>query len=372
MKIKRKRAGHFLLIPELLYSPPNDAIIRAYIENDYSVDIYAPGNLPSKTEYGQMVNTCEVSYTWVWILRNAIKLKWLDYNCFSGTSEDPLAVVGLLSYVYKKQSISLVDEIKSGSYRGDRSRHWKELCKWSIRHSSFSIVNDESRISLLKEYVSLKEAQQVHVFPGCFIDPPKRSRQERSQTRENWGFTEKDFVIGSSGGFNMTAGADWLIGSIGEMSDLRAVIQPLGISPLAMFLLQVLPVSDRIYVQTERLGWRKAWVSAQGLDVGLCIYSNQAPQFQNMGVSSNRLCMFIAMGVPVIASRQKSFEFLEDYNCGVLVNSYNEFVDAIKIIRNNHREMVSNCQVCFQKYIRPEERYKALVNKINTLSRGSV
>jgi hypothetical protein len=372
MKPRRKRAGHFLLIPELLYSPPNDAIIRAYIENGYAVDVYAPGKLPESTEYGEIVNTYEGSYTWIWVLKNAVRFKWLRYDCFSGTSEDPLAVVGLLSFLYKKPCFSLVDEIKSGGYRGNRSERWKSLCKWSIRHSSFSIVNDESRIRLLKDYVALKKTQSVQVFPGCFIDPPKRTCEKRKEIRKRWGFTETDFVIGSSGGFNMTAGADWLIRSIGNISDLRAVIQPLGVSPLSMFLLQHLPFSDRIYVEIERLGWREAWLSAQGLDVGLCIYSNQAPQFQNMGVSSNRLCMFIAMGVPVIASRQESFRFLEKYNCGVLVNSYDEFVKAIMLIRVNHREMVSSCRVCFEEYIRPGERYKTLVNRINKLSRGSV
>ncbi len=32
-----KRAAHFLLIPELLYSPPNRAIIEALLASDYEV-----------------------------------------------------------------------------------------------------------------------------------------------------------------------------------------------------------------------------------------------------------------------------------------------------------------------------------------------
>ena len=49
--MKRKKAAHFLLIPELLHSPPNEAIINAYINNGYAIDIYTPGRLPETTSY---------------------------------------------------------------------------------------------------------------------------------------------------------------------------------------------------------------------------------------------------------------------------------------------------------------------------------
>ena len=65
-----------------------------------------------------------------------------------------------------------------------------------------------------------------------------------------------------------------------------------------------------------------------------------------MGISSNRLCMFIAMGVPVICSRQKSFEFVEKYECGVMVNTYPEFLDAIHHIRDNLKLYAIKLQNC--------------------------
>lgn len=269
MKTTHKLAGHFILIPELLYSPPNDAIISAYMENGYTVDVYSPGRLPKVTSYGNRVNTFNVSYSWFWIIKNIVRAKWLRYDCFSGTSEDPLAIVGLLGFFYRRKSFCLVDEIKSGSYRGDRSEKWKDLCRWSIRRASFSIVNDVSRINLLEEYATMRDREEIQVYPGCFKDPPKKNCEERKKIRAQWGFTDRDFVIGSSGGFNMTSGADLLIRAIGEINDLRAVIQPLGVSPLSMFLLQSMPFRERVYIETDRLEWRDAWLSSQGLDVGL-------------------------------------------------------------------------------------------------------
>lgn len=363
-----RRSAHFLLIPELLYSPPNDAIINAYIENNYLVDVYSPGELPERTTYGSRVRTYQVSYSWFWVLRHGLRMKWLGYNCFSGTSEDPLAVVGILSVLFNKKSFSLVDEIKSGSYRGDRSEQWKKLCRWAIRRSCFQIVNDINRVSLLKDYAKMETTETIMVYPGCFRDIPEMNTLERKRIRKEWGVEEDAFVIGSSGGFNMTAGADWLLNTIREIEDIHAVIQPLGASPLSIFLLQSLSFSNRIYVQTTRLGWREAWNSAQGLDVGLCIYTNQAPQFQKMGISSNRLCMFLAMGVPVIGSYQKSFEFLEKYNCGIMVDNYTEFKDAITRIRKSYKQMSINCRECMETYLKPTEYYNILKQKIRGLT----
>lgn len=366
--MNKLKVAHFLLIPELLYSPPNNALITAYIENGYSVDIYSPGVLPQITSYGEIVKTYRVEYSWLWILRHIINRRWLDYNLISGTSEDPLAIVGVLNLIYQISTITLVDEIKSGSYRGDRSELWKKLCRLSIKRSSIRIVNDESRIDLLKTYANLRDKHHIIVYPGCFFRRPEKSRERRLMHRNDWGFPEDAFIIGSSGGFNMTAGADWLLDTVKNNRDLFAVIQPLGVTPLSLYLLQNLEYNERVFIQQNRMEWNEAWDSAQGFDAGVCVYTNQSPQFQKMGISSNRLCMFIAMGVPVIASRQESFSFLETYDCGVLVEDIHDFKMGVEYIRNNCTRMKENCEECFQSYIKPQSRYLTLKDSIQKLS----
>lgn len=368
--MKKKRVAHFLLIPELLYSPPNNAIITAYIEEGFGVDIYAPGLDVISTSYGINIRTFKVDYSWLWIVRNIISKRWARYSWISGTSEDPLAIVGLISWLYRIRSFCLVDEIKTGSYRGDRSEKWKNICRWAIKKANFQIVNDVHRIDLLSDYANIKRKDSIIVYPGCFAVVPDKDNDKRREVREGWSIGEEDFVIGSSGGFNLTAGADWLIRSLRDDHSLHAVIQPLGVSPLSIFLLKSLDISARIYVETKRLGWDEAWTSAQGLDAGLCIYTNQAPQFQKMGISSNRLCMFIAMGVPVVASRQESFEFLEEYACGILVDSYEEFKSALKQIQTRHEYMKENCHKCLVDYIKPTYYYHILREYISPFGKG--
>lgn len=364
MRRAKKVSAHLLLSPELLYSPPNDAIVNALLEEGYEVHIYAPNMGNDSTDYGDSVQTFFISYSWKWIFAHILDWKWKKYDLYSGTSEDPLGIVGLLSFIYQKPSFSLVDEIKSGSYRGDRSEYWKRLCKWGIRRSVFKIVNDSSRVRLLAEYVGINKTSSIMVYPGCFKEPIETDESIRDKIRSKWGFPAKAVIIGSSGGFNMTSGADWLIRYMNEWETGYTVIQPLGVSDLSIYLLGELRCNNRMYVEKKRLSWQEAWIEAQGLDIGICIYTNPAPQFQHMGVSSNRLCMFIAMGVPVIASKQESFGFIEEYNCGRLVSNYMEFYTAIEDMKRNLDQLKMNCKTCLREYIRPSNAYKELKERI--------
>lgn len=367
---RQRRAAHFLLVPELLYSPPNRAIIEALLSCGYRVDVFSPGTPQDPSDYGPDVTTQRADYTVRWLARHLLDRRWWNYACFSGTSEDPLAVVGVLAALTRRPSFLLVDEIKSGSYRGDSPERWKQLCRWAMRQARFTIVNDDSRVELLRDYASLAPTAPVLVYPGCFHQPPQPDPELRRALRERWGLPQEALVIASSGALNLTAGADWLVQALQEEPTLHAVIQPLAVSPLCLFLLSRLGLGKRLYLQQERMGWQEAWRSAVGLDIGLAIYTNPAPQFQHMGTSSNRLCMFLAMGVPVIATRQPSFRFIEDYNCGVLVDSYAEFAEAVRHIGRHLPTMRANCHRCFNDYIMPPDRYPRLRQAIASLHRS--
>ena len=364
---KPRRAAHFLLVPELLHSPPNEAIIHALLQGGHEVHVFAPGPLPEHTDYGPGVITHRVDYSMRWLLRHGPSPFWRSIRCFCATAEDPLATAGVLAALHGRPSFLLVDEIKAGSYRGDRSERWKSLCRWAMRRARFTIVNDDSRVELLRSYAGLPPTAQVMVYPGCFRTPPRPEPNLRAELRRGWGLEQDALVIASSGGFNLTAGADWLIRSLQERPDLHAVIQPLGVTPLCLFLMRNLGLGPRVYLEERRLGWQEAWRSAVGFDIGLAIYTNQAPQFQRMGISSNRLCMFIAMGVPVICSRQESFRFVEDYECGRMVDSYEEFLEAIDVIGRNLPAMRRNCLRCFDEYIMPPDRYSSLEKAIHAV-----
>ena len=359
MNATLKKAAHFLLYSCLQKSPPNDALYRAYVDLGMEVDFYAPDWNENDCK-GISDRPHSVQYGLKWFLQNFLNKKWREYSCFSCTSEDPIFVAGLLSFIYRKPLIFLSDEIKSGSYRGDRREYWKKICRWAMRRANLTIVNDDSRINLQRSYASLPSELPVIVYPGCFLNPP----DEKSKINNN-----KTLKLAFSGNLNdLSGGLPWALESLSENPDLIMLIQPVGIKPLTRYLLSNNVHHKRILVTDKRLSWQESWSSMKDIDIGVAIYHHEGPQFQNMGVSSNRLCMFIAMGVPVIVSRQPSFQFIEDYQCGFMVDSQEEFNQAVKVISNNLSEMKENALRCSDEYIATKKRYQDLLNHMQRLN----
>ncbi len=365
MHAQAKKAAHFLLHPELAGSPPNEAIIGALLDLGYQVDLYAPGGGSVADLYDERVSLYPAEYGRRWLARQALTVKWRNYASFSATSEDPLATAGALAWLHRRPFFALADEIKSGSYYGDAPESWKRLCRWAMRRAALTIVNDESRIQLQREYAGASADQPVIVYPGCFRNPPVAL--DRGALRRKWGIPEDGLTIGVSGGFNETSGADWLFEAFRQDQSLYLVVQALNIPAFTRLLLENVAGAERMYLEPERLSWQEAWASASACDIGLALYKNTAPQFQNMGISSNRLCMYLAMGVPVIASRQPSFEFLERYDCGYMVASAQEFRDAVQSIRSRLDAMRVNALTCAREYIRAPQRWIALRDALSTI-----
>ncbi len=323
------------------------------------VDVFAPA-MSKGVDYGGGVRTAPVTYGWTWLLKNAWRPRWKSYACFSGTSEDPLAVVGVLSALHRRPCFVLADEIKSDLYYGNRPEAWKRLCRWTNRRAKLNIVNDDARLDLLRDYASLPKDARLIVYPGCYHQPPSPPADHRLQLRRQWGIPTDAFVLGASGHFNLYIGADLLLDALAADPTLYAVVQPTSNNPFEQYLLNYISSTANMYVEQQVMSWQQSWESAVALDVGMAVYRHPGSQFQKMGISSNRLCMFLAMGVPVIGNRQPSYEFLERFGCGLMVSDSHEFQQALAYIRRNLVGMRQACKTCFDEYIMPPSRYEGL------------
>ena len=203
--------------------------------------------------------------------------------------------------------------------------------------------------------------RDIIVYPGCFRHPPD-ARSKQTMKRK-WGFGDDKLIIGDSGLFYYEHSALWLIEALVNREDFNLVIQPLNTDPLSRYLLTKIKGAERIYMEPNRIEWRDAWSQMGAVDIGVAVYRQTGPQFQNMGISSNRLCMFLAMGVPVIVSKQPSFEFLEKYDCGVMVENAQEFISAIDYIKPRIKQMKRNALTCTAEYINTSGAYQTLVEK---------
>ncbi len=355
-KQAHKYVAHFLLNSFLQTSPPNDAMSRVYTQHGFKVDMFAPEN-HAKSETLQ-----EAHYGVRWIVANVFKRKWRKYSAFSCTTEEPVAVAAILAVIWRKPLIVLSDEIRAGAYYGTRPEYWKKLCRWGLRRANLTIVNDEVRVALQQRYAGLNKNHDFVVYPGCFLEPPKPV--PRSEIKKQWGIKENEYILGFSGYFDLTTGIDLALGCLDEHKNVKLMAQPLGSGELTNYLIKNHRHHDRLCIQETRMTWYESWASAGGMDVGVAFYRNQGDQFQLMGISSNRLCMFLAMGIPVIVNKQPSFQFIEDYECGFMVETQEEFNQALGKILNNLEQMKANAVRCSAEYIDTQGRLIKLSDKM--------
>lgn len=363
----RPAVAHFLLWPELANSPPNEALISALLELGYRVDLFSPPPAPELRDYGPSVSWHPVEYRGQWLARNLLSSRWRGYRVYSGTTEKPMAVAGALATRALRPLLTLADEIHAGTYATKGPRSWGILARRAMRRGRLTIVNDPARIIVQRAYAGLKDVHPIVVYPGCFREPPEPG--ERTQLRKDWGFPEEALVLAFSGHFGRSTGADFLLEALEQRPALHVLLQPLGANPLTLRLLRSLSsaLDGRLRVADKRLSWRESWSSMAGVDVGTALYLDSAPQFQAMGTSSNRLCMSLATGIPVIASRQESFRFLEEFECGVLVDSVEQFVSAIDVIARDLEKMKSNARRCAAEYVQAPRRYSELLEALRKI-----
>jgi glycosyltransferase involved in cell wall biosynthesis len=357
-----KRFAHFLLIPELAHSPPNDAAVTALRELGYAVDLYAPLGSFDVTRYGLNVRSFPVEYGYRWMVRNLISPGWCRYAGFSGTTEDPLAVAGLLGWLHRRPVITFADEIRSGGYAGNRNQRWKKLCRFGMRHSLLTIVNERERIALQRDYAGLPADAPILVYPGCFREPPAPG--DRAELRAARGLPADALVLCYSGVMSHGNGGLWMAEALRQCPKLWVWGQIVNLDPLTRGLLERLQGSERLILEKTRMSWQETWASMSAADIGMVVYLQDAPQYRHMGIASNRLCMFLAMGVPVIASRQPSFEFIERYDCGVLIEGPDTLPAAVNRISERLNIMRANALECARDYIRAPQRWAELRNAL--------
>jgi glycosyltransferase involved in cell wall biosynthesis len=360
--VSGKRAAHFIGSPYLVDNPSNHSLISALLEHDFTVDVFSSDPSLDLSHYGPKLSAHHAQYGYRWLAANLIHPRWLRYSLFSGTTEDPMAAAGLLATIYRQRCVTVADEIKSGGTSGNRAPRWKALCRFGMRAADLTIVNEKERVEVQRAYAGLPPSHPIMVVPNCFRDPPRPG--DRQQLRRERGFPEDALVVCFSGVFSAGNGALWYARALAERTDTWFWGQVVPQEPMVADMLPLLRGAERLFVEPGPLGWRFPWASMPAADIGVVVYLHDAPQFRHMGVASNRLCMFLTMGVPVIASRQPSFQFVEDYDCGVLVESAEEFVRAIDIIRPRLAQMRANAMRCSREYIDAMGSYKRLLQSL--------
>jgi glycosyltransferase involved in cell wall biosynthesis len=209
------------------------------------------------------------------------------------------------------------------SLKGDRFSQWliSDIEKYSFKRADrYIVVTSKLKEILINDYdipagkiTVVENGANTELFRPMDVTIAKR---ECNLNIEN---TYLCFV----GSLAIWHGVEYFISAmpliLKEYPDVRALI--VGESLLKSELenqANQLNISDKVVfagrISYEKVPW---YINASNICV---VPSWQYGKTQKIGLSSLKLCEFLACGKPVVASRISGFEFIEDNDCGYLVN----------------------------------------------------
>ena len=91
-------------------------------------------------------------------------------------------------------------------------------------------------------------------------------------------------------------------------------------------------------------------------DIGIALYSEEELDYRAtyMGLAAGKIGNYLKCGVPVVATRLPSLSYIEEYNCGILVDQESNIADAINQILSNRNMFSKNAHRCYKELWYPE------------------
>jgi hypothetical protein len=231
-----------------------------------------------------------------------------------------------------------------------------------MRRAAMTVIPEPEQIPLQREHAGLNGSHPFVVYPCCFSEPYRGPSRE--EMRHRLGIGASDIALALTAELIESNGADWAFRLLGEAPEkFKLILAPAGRSgAVERAMLEQLAKSGRVIFFPDRVGFRESTERLVAADAALVVYRQAKPQFQRVGISSQRLCTALWVGVPVIVLAQPSFAFVEEFGCGVLIHGSDEVLGALDRICAHRASMVEGARRAVAEYICADKRLLELTD----------
>lgn len=276
------------------------------------------------------------------------------YDLVYGIGQVGVVLGGKLAKRNKAKFICLNDEFPDISYL----KIWRENEKKYTATASTVIVPDESRVDVLKKQIPELKNINVVVLPNI----PFVKDVEIIQGL-NW---HAKLELDSSVKLVMYAGG------IDRENNIELLLTAFPFTKEDFVLVMVgngKNYKDNRYFNHPRIIWIEKVLTDAELHslikqcvCNVCYYSDIL-DLEYVGKSSGKIMRSLLMGTPVITTRFKSLQFIEDEKIGVLITQPYELVDAINTIDASLAWYKGNIENTIEKY-----KFETYWNQIQELN----
>lgn len=102
-------------------------------------------------------------------------------------------------------------------------------------------------------------------------------------------------------------------------------------------------------------------------DVGIALYSEKDLGYRAtyMGLAAGKIGNYLKCGIPIIATKLQSLSYIEDYQCGILINKEVDIAQAIRIILSNYFQFSQNAYRCYDELWYPERYLHKIMESLS-------
>lgn len=361
-----RRAAYFQMSPGYFGRGFDEGPLLALRDAGYEVDVFAPGPDSQPSLYPHVRRRSIDGYSRRDLQRVLSRRLWRGYDLFLGTSDLPMTFAAVLATIARKPSVFVCDEIFLGGYRGHAHTYWLPPTRRAMRNAAFTIIPDLVRVPLQREYARIGGRHEFVEYPCSHVEP--WGGIGRDEARSRLGIAPGERVVSLTGALRDWNAAHWALDLVHRMPDVKLLLQPGRRSePVVHRLVERLAREGRVIYCQEVVAYEEAHALTMAADVSLVFYLSEIPQFRLMGFSSQKLCSSLRLGIPVVATEQPSFAFLEEEGCGVLIRSEEELPAAIeRVFADRDRYALAASRVWVER-VRAKEKMQALVARFAEL-----
>ena len=127
-----------------------------------------------------------------------------------------------------------------------------------------------------------------------------------------------------------------------------------------------LPNKGKVFFSTRPVSNETLDELVASASIGIALYSVEILGYRAtyMGLAAGKIGNYLKCGVPVIATRVPSLTYLEEYQCGMLIDELSEIPKALQTIHKNYAKYSENAHKCYSCLWEPSKYLERIYEEL--------
>jgi hypothetical protein len=250
------------------------------------------------------------------------------------------------------------DELRiEGEARSDAERRWKERERRAHAQCAWTMALSTDRADLVRRENRLPDDHPIFVVPNVGRGPARRTRSCYFQ--DALGLEADARILLHAGSLWWTRAAELAERAAGWTNDLTVVFQT-----------RFVPSSNG-HRDSARVRYAPGVLPSALLDyavssasIGLALYDSSNANNRTMGTASGKVGLYMKNLLPVIATHDGGFEWLEREGCGVCVDGPDDIPAAAARIWDGYADYCRRVEAYFNGSMSFEPRFKPVADML--------